>query len=159
MTHNSLVLVTGANGYIAARTVEAFLKAGHSVRGTVRSKSSVKPVVDALSEYASRLEIVEVPDITAEGAFDEAVKGMPSTTILLSWNLPCMSVANHRRRQCNCAPGRARLSDLHRPGTRPQGRHRGYSSRSRVRPQGALDQELCSHVFHRRHKLQEGRAV
>lgn len=75
MSHKSVVLVTGANGYIAARTVEAFLQAGHSVRGTVRSKSSAKDLVDALSQYADRLEIVEVPDITAPGAFDGAVKG------------------------------------------------------------------------------------
>ncbi len=82
MSPTSTVLVTGANGYIAARTVEAFLKAGHAVRGTVRSKSSAKGLVDALSEYASSLEIVEVPDITAAGAFDEAVKGGSNSTIL-----------------------------------------------------------------------------
>ena len=75
MSQNSIVLVTGANGYIAARTAEAFLKAGYSVRGTVRSKSSAKDLVDALSEYAGRFELVEVPDITVPGAFDEAVKG------------------------------------------------------------------------------------
>ena len=70
-----LVLVTGANGYIAARTIEAYLQAGWSVRGTARSASTTKPLVDALSQYASKLEIVEVPDITAVGAFDDAVKG------------------------------------------------------------------------------------
>lgn len=73
-----LVLVTGANGYIAARTVEAFLKAGYSVRGTVRSKSSAKGLLEALPEHASAgtLEVAEVPDIVAEGAFDSAVKGV-----------------------------------------------------------------------------------
>jgi nucleoside-diphosphate-sugar epimerase len=75
MSSNGLVLVTGANGYIAARTVEAFLQAGYSVRGSVRSKKSATELVEALSEYASRLEIAEVPDITVPGAFDEAVKG------------------------------------------------------------------------------------
>jgi nucleoside-diphosphate-sugar epimerase len=75
MASKGLVLITGVNGYIAARTVEAFLKAGYSVRGTVRSKPSTKGLIDALSEYAGKLEIVEVPDITVAGAFDEAVKG------------------------------------------------------------------------------------
>jgi nucleoside-diphosphate-sugar epimerase len=75
MSSKGLVLVTGANGYIAARTVEAFLKAGYSVRGTVRSKPSARGLLDALPEYADRLEIVEVPDITVPGAYDEAVKG------------------------------------------------------------------------------------
>jgi nucleoside-diphosphate-sugar epimerase len=78
MSHHRTVLVTGANGYIGARTIEAFLKAGYSVRGSVRSKASAKGLLDALSEYAGagRLEIVEVPDITALGAFDKAAEGV-----------------------------------------------------------------------------------
>lgn len=75
MPTKGTVLVTGANGYIAARTVEAFLKAGYSVRGTVRSLSSATEVKQALAEYADNLEFVEVPDITLAGAFDDAVKG------------------------------------------------------------------------------------
>lgn len=71
-----LVLVTGANGYIAAKTVEAFLEAGWSVRGTVRSLKSAKPVADALHQFADRLTFTEVPVITAPNAFDEAVKGV-----------------------------------------------------------------------------------
>lgn len=78
MATQRTVLVTGANGYIAARTVEAFLQAGHSVRGTVRSLRSVTEVKEALAEYADKLEFVEVPDITAAGAFDEAIKGKPT---------------------------------------------------------------------------------
>jgi nucleoside-diphosphate-sugar epimerase len=92
MSHNSIVLVTGANGYIAARTAEAFLKAGYSVRGTVRSKSSAKDLLDALSEYAGRLEIVEVPDITVPSAFDEAVKG-ESSPIILPYGLSLLTIS------------------------------------------------------------------
>ncbi|KAK4225699.1 hypothetical protein QBC38DRAFT_253660 [Podospora fimiseda] len=69
------VLLTGLNGYIAGVTAEAFLKAGYSVRGTVRSASSAKTLLDALSHYGN-LSIVEIPDITKPGAFDEAVKGV-----------------------------------------------------------------------------------
>lgn len=77
MSTKGLVLVTGANGYIAARTVEAFLRAGYSVRGTVRSLHSADALLKALSEDVSKgsLEIVQVADITAPGAFDAAVKG------------------------------------------------------------------------------------
>ncbi|KAJ4254369.1 hypothetical protein NW762_009963 [Fusarium torreyae] len=64
MSTKPIVLVTGANGYIAGPTIEAFLKAGYAVRGT------------ALSSYGNDLEIVEVPDIVASGAFDDAVKGV-----------------------------------------------------------------------------------
>ncbi len=55
----------------------AFLKAGFRVRGSVRSKSSAAGLLDALRVEAEqgRLEVVEVPDIAAKGAFDEAVKG------------------------------------------------------------------------------------
>lgn len=73
-----LVLVTGANGYIAGRTIEAFLKAGYSVRGTVRSMSKAKGLLEALSEYADNLEIVQVRDITMHAAFDTAMRGMSS---------------------------------------------------------------------------------
>ncbi|KAH6640155.1 hypothetical protein F5144DRAFT_589698 [Chaetomium tenue] len=84
MSTKGTVLVTGANGYIAARTVEAFLKAGYSVRGTVRSLSSATEVKQALTEYADSLEFVEVPDITVAGAFDAAVKGVDAIAHLAS---------------------------------------------------------------------------
>jgi nucleoside-diphosphate-sugar epimerase len=77
MTTKGTVLITGANGYIASVTVGAFLDAGYSVRGTVRSLKSAQGLLKSLQSQvdAERLEIVEVPDITVEGAFDEAVKG------------------------------------------------------------------------------------
>lgn len=83
MATKSLVLVTGANGFIASRTVEAFLLAGYNVRGTVRSVGSGKEILEVLAEYVSagRFELAVVPDITAEGAFDEAVKGRSSLSI------------------------------------------------------------------------------
>lgn len=73
-----LILISGVNGYIAAHTAKHFLDSGYSVRGTVRKLSSTKPLLDGpFKEYAvsGRFEVVEVPDITTAGAFDEAVKG------------------------------------------------------------------------------------
>ncbi|KAM0227768.1 hypothetical protein ACHAPO_011241 [Fusarium lateritium] len=72
-----LVLVTGANGFIGARTVEAFLAAGYLVRAAVRSESSASSLVSALPDYASsgHLKTTIIPDITTTGAFDDAVKG------------------------------------------------------------------------------------
>ncbi|KAH7154273.1 hypothetical protein DER46DRAFT_394087 [Fusarium sp. MPI-SDFR-AT-0072] len=71
-----LVLVTGANGFIGARTVEAFLAANYSVRAAVRSQSSASSLLSALPSYASsgQLTRILVPDLMARGAFDEAVK-------------------------------------------------------------------------------------
>jgi nucleoside-diphosphate-sugar epimerase len=84
MSSKGLVLVTGANGFIGARTVEAFLNAGFSVRGAVRSSSSGDGLLAALPEAAAQglLEIAEVPDITAAGAFDEAIKGVTAVAHL-----------------------------------------------------------------------------
>lgn len=73
-----LVLISGVNGYIAAVTAKHLLENGFSVRGTVRKVASAKPLLEGpLKEYASTgsFNVVEVPDITVDGAFDEAVKG------------------------------------------------------------------------------------
>lgn len=80
-TSKGLVLVTGANGFIGARIVAAFLEAGYSVRGTVRAAKSASNLLSALSNYTSpgsspRLEIAEVSDITAPDAFASALKGV-----------------------------------------------------------------------------------
>ncbi|KAH6653078.1 hypothetical protein BKA67DRAFT_536775 [Truncatella angustata] len=84
MSSKGLVLVTGANGFIGARTVEAFLNAGYSVRGTVRSSTSAQGLLTALPDAAAqgRLEIAEVPDITLPGAFDEALRGVTAVAHL-----------------------------------------------------------------------------
>ncbi|KAK0710011.1 hypothetical protein B0T26DRAFT_755132 [Lasiosphaeria miniovina] len=66
--------LTDASGFNAAVTVKAFLEAGHSVRETTRTKASTNALADALKEYAGQLEFVEVPDMTVEGTFDNAVK-------------------------------------------------------------------------------------
>jgi nucleoside-diphosphate-sugar epimerase len=78
MNTKGTVLISGVNGYIASRTAQTLLEAGYSVRGTVRSLSSAKGLQDVLKDYveAGKLSVVEVPDITRSGAFDEAVKGI-----------------------------------------------------------------------------------
>ncbi|OBZ78027.1 NADPH-dependent methylglyoxal reductase GRE2 [Grifola frondosa] len=70
------VLVTGANGYIAIWVVQALLNQGFSVRGTVRSESKAGHLREVFKSFGDKLEIVVVQDITKDGAFDEAVKGV-----------------------------------------------------------------------------------
>ncbi|KAK4179555.1 putative oxidoreductase [Triangularia setosa] len=78
-----LALITGINGFIAARTALTFLQAGYRVRGTARSISSTKPLISAIpAELAVNLEIFEVPDITAPGAFDKAIEGVTTVAHL-----------------------------------------------------------------------------
>ncbi|EKM52532.1 uncharacterized protein PHACADRAFT_149258 [Phanerochaete carnosa HHB-10118-sp] len=70
------VLVSGCNGFIAVWVVKHLLEEGFSVRGTVRRESSIPHLKDLFSSYGDKFEVVIVPDITKEGAFDEAVKGV-----------------------------------------------------------------------------------
>ncbi|KAG6917263.1 hypothetical protein DXG01_003210 [Tephrocybe rancida] len=70
------VLVSGANGFIAIWVVRKFLEKGYAVRGTVRSSDKGKYLEDYFKLYGDKFEIVVVEDITKEGAFDEAVKGV-----------------------------------------------------------------------------------
>ncbi|KAA1466799.1 D-lactaldehyde dehydrogenase [Dentipellis sp. KUC8613] len=69
-------LVTGANGYVAVWVVRRLLEDGYSVRGTVRSADKATHLRELFRSYGDKLELVVVPDITEDGAFDEAVKGI-----------------------------------------------------------------------------------
>jgi NAD(P)-dependent dehydrogenase (short-subunit alcohol dehydrogenase family) len=75
----SWVLVTGANGFVASHVVRQFLDRGYKVRGTVRDlEKSSWLVEDVFKSFADNgdFELVVVPDLAVEGAFDDAVKGM-----------------------------------------------------------------------------------
>ncbi|KAI6080902.1 NAD(P)-binding protein [Hypoxylon rubiginosum] len=74
----STVLVTGANGLIASHVVDQLLAAGYNVRGTVRnpSKSAWMGPLFSSRHPSRRLEIVQVSDFGAPGAWDDAVKGV-----------------------------------------------------------------------------------
>ncbi|KAF9064340.1 hypothetical protein BDP27DRAFT_166490 [Rhodocollybia butyracea] len=70
------ILVTGANGYLAAWVVRRFLEKGYSVRGTVRSEKKAVHLNKTFAHYKEKYETVVVEDITKEGAFDKAVIGV-----------------------------------------------------------------------------------
>ncbi|TFY65554.1 hypothetical protein EVG20_g5537 [Dentipellis fragilis] len=76
VTSPAKALVTGANGYVAVWVVRRLLEDGYSVRGTVRSADKAIHLRELFKSYGDKLELVVVPDITEEGAFDEAVKGI-----------------------------------------------------------------------------------
>lgn len=74
-----LVLVTGINGFIGAHVAKDLLEHGWAVRGTARKPESVKVLTDGpFKKYADegKFTLAQVPDMTVDGAFDEAVKGM-----------------------------------------------------------------------------------
>lgn len=75
------ILVTGGSGYVAAEILTVFLSAGYKVRTTVRSESSGAKIRKSHAEYGDKLEIVQVTDNIAPGAFDEAVKGVDGVSM------------------------------------------------------------------------------
>ncbi|KAI2462780.1 NAD(P)-binding protein [Annulohypoxylon bovei var. microspora] len=86
MSSRGIILITGFNGYLAGHVAEAASKAGYSVRGTVRNLESGTEVQKALLElgYGGGAEVVQVPDMTAPGAFDKAVIGCSAIIHLAS---------------------------------------------------------------------------
>jgi nucleoside-diphosphate-sugar epimerase len=74
-----LVFITGGTGLIGIKTIHSALKAGYSVRAAVRSQAKADAVLATKTVKAinpgSRLTFAIVPDILADNAYDEAVKG------------------------------------------------------------------------------------
>lgn len=86
LSKDSLVLVTGANGYIGSHVVDQLLNAGYKVRGTIRSR---KPWLEELFEKKygkGRFETTIVPAMEAPGAFDEAAKDVAGVVHVV-WSL------------------------------------------------------------------------
>ncbi|KJA15511.1 hypothetical protein HYPSUDRAFT_172463 [Hypholoma sublateritium FD-334 SS-4] len=75
---DKVILVTGANGYIAMWIVKVLLEKGFSVRGAVRSQQKAELLSDYFADkmYGDRVKWVIVPNIQTADAFDEAVKGV-----------------------------------------------------------------------------------
>ena len=75
----STILVTGASGYIAKHIVLRLLKAGHNVRGSVRSADKgaalAATIAAHLPEAADRLETVTL-DLTRDAGWAEAAAGV-----------------------------------------------------------------------------------
>ncbi|KAH7076218.1 NAD-P-binding protein [Paraphoma chrysanthemicola] len=85
------ILVTGANGYIAAQVVDNLLSFGYRVRGTVRNVEKNKALVDKLTKKhgEGKVEFVQVDKILEEGAFNEAIKGVSGIAhIATDTNIP-----------------------------------------------------------------------
>ena len=80
------VLVTGATGYIGAHVVEELIAAGYKVRGVSRSIDKAQFLAKLMEKKfgKGKLEIVEVPDMTADDAYDKAVKGVSGIIHLTS---------------------------------------------------------------------------
>lgn len=74
----SLVLVTAGNGYLGSHIVDQFLAYGYAVRTTVRSldRSAWMKREFPKRHPGSKLEVVEVADLSKPGCLDMALKGV-----------------------------------------------------------------------------------
>ncbi|KAJ9615281.1 hypothetical protein H2200_001356 [Cladophialophora chaetospira] len=72
----SLVVVSGANGFIATHVIDQLLLAGYRVRGTVRNAKKASWVAEYFGDKygVGKIELIEVPEMAEAGAFDKAVK-------------------------------------------------------------------------------------
>nr|VWO96160.1 Ketoreductase CTB6 (EC (Cercosporin toxin biosynthesis cluster protein 6) [Ganoderma boninense] len=90
------VLVTGANGYVGVWVVKLLLDRGYKVRGAVRSKEKgealAKIIKDKSPGHAADFEYAVVEDLTADHAYDDAVKGVSGAVHVAS---PLTSWATH----------------------------------------------------------------
>ncbi|KAG5744891.1 hypothetical protein H9Q70_012405 [Fusarium xylarioides] len=68
-----LILIAGANGYVASVAVQVFLQRGYRVRGTVRS---ITANAWMKAFFGPNFELVEVLNISTTGAFNEALEGV-----------------------------------------------------------------------------------
>src|SRR3954468_2214415 len=72
----SLVLITGATGFIGSQVVLQTLEAGHSVNLVVRRPEQADKLRRIFSKYDEKLSFAVLPDITAPGGFDETLQGV-----------------------------------------------------------------------------------
>ncbi|ETN40007.1 uncharacterized protein HMPREF1541_04282 [Cyphellophora europaea CBS 101466] len=74
---DTVILITGINGYIGSNIGLLLLSQGYSVRGTSRSASAKdRLLAGPFAPYTSTYQHTLVPDITAPSAFDTAVHGV-----------------------------------------------------------------------------------
>lgn len=75
--YGSLIVVTGCSGFIGSHVADQVLAAGYKVRGTSRDSQKNKWLSDYFDDKhgKGKFELVSIPDLTKDSAFDEAVKG------------------------------------------------------------------------------------
>ncbi|KAF7370344.1 NAD(P)-binding protein [Mycena sanguinolenta] len=74
----SLILITGATGFIGSAVTDAALRHGFKVRGVTRSISKASVFVKSLEDKYGKgaIEMVEVKDLTVPDAFDGTLEGV-----------------------------------------------------------------------------------
>ncbi|KAF2641169.1 NAD(P)-binding protein [Massarina eburnea CBS 473.64] len=76
-TDRGIVAITGANGTIGFASVVHAVRLGYRVRCIVRREAAIATIRNgpSLQQYADQVEYAIVPDNTAPGSYDDALKG------------------------------------------------------------------------------------
>ncbi|KAF2164370.1 hypothetical protein M409DRAFT_25249 [Zasmidium cellare ATCC 36951] len=76
--YKPLLLITGASGHLGFRVLVLALQAGYRARIALRKPEQAERIKNSPSArpYTADIEAVQVPDVIATGAYDEAVKGV-----------------------------------------------------------------------------------
>ena len=71
------IFVTGVNGLIGSHIVDQLLPLGYNVRGAVRDVEKTAWLQEYFdSKYTdTKLHLVAVPDMTADGCYDDLLEG------------------------------------------------------------------------------------
>lgn len=89
------VIVTGANGYIAAHLVQQLLEKGYTVVGTLRSEEKGKLWK---SRFGKDFDYEVVSDFVKDGAFDDVVKNNEDATVFLHTASPVLKTFTDRKK-------------------------------------------------------------
>ena len=100
---NQLILITGASGHLGFKVLVNALEAGYNARIALRRLEQSHKIKSAKSvqPYLDNIESVQVPNITDENAYDDAIKGVdfvihcasplfPDATGVRVHHLPCV---------------------------------------------------------------------
>lgn len=76
MSQRPEVFITGASGHIGFATLALLLKKGYHVRASSRKLAAAEKLKDlpSIKPYADQVSFVEIPDVLADHAYDEAIK-------------------------------------------------------------------------------------
>ncbi|KAI5966444.1 GRP2 [Candida pseudojiufengensis] len=86
MSSQKIVFVSGATGFIAQHIVKQLIEKGYKTIGSVRSTEKGEDLKSLLQEAGLQFDLFSyeiVKDITAKGAFDQALKSNPDITDFL----------------------------------------------------------------------------
>jgi nucleoside-diphosphate-sugar epimerase len=75
--YGSTIVITGCSGFIGSHVADQVLAAGYKVRGTSRDAKKSNWLLDYFTQKhgEGKFELVSVPDLTKDDAFDVVVKG------------------------------------------------------------------------------------